>query len=33
MTAEVTLWIDYVSPYAFVAKAWAYELERDYTSP
>jgi 2-hydroxychromene-2-carboxylate isomerase len=27
---EVTLWIDYVSPYAFVAKAGAYELERDY---
>lgn len=30
MQAEVTLWTDYVSPYAFVAKAWAYELERDY---
>jgi len=30
MTAEVTLWVDYVSPYAFVAKAAAYELERDY---
>lgn len=30
MPADVTLWIDYVSPYAFVAKAWAYELERDY---
>ncbi|HEY4169671.1 MAG TPA: DsbA family protein [Reyranella sp.] len=30
MTAEVLLWSDYVSPYAFVAKAWAYELERDY---
>ena len=30
MAAEVVLWIDYVSPYAFVAKAWAYELERDY---
>lgn len=30
MTATVTLWIDYVSPYAFVAKAWAYDLERDY---
>jgi 2-hydroxychromene-2-carboxylate isomerase len=30
MTAEVLLWIDYVSPYAFVAKAGAYELERDY---
>src|SRR5262245_4609957 len=30
MPAEVTLWIDYVSPYAFVAKAWAYELEKDY---
>ena len=30
MPAEITLWIDYVSPYAFVAKAGAYELERDY---
>lgn len=30
MRADVRLWIDYVSPYAFVAKAWAYELERDY---
>jgi 2-hydroxychromene-2-carboxylate isomerase len=30
MTADVILWSDYVSPYAFVAKAWAYELERDY---
>lgn len=30
MPAEVTLWSDYVSPYAFVAKAGAYELERDY---
>jgi 2-hydroxychromene-2-carboxylate isomerase len=30
MTPEVLLWSDYVSPYAFVAKAWAYELERDY---
>jgi len=30
MTADVTLWIDYVSPYAFVAKAGAYELEKDY---
>lgn len=30
MTALVTLWVDYVSPYAFVAKAWAYDLERDY---
>ncbi len=28
--AEVVLWIDYVSPYAFVAKAGAYDLERDY---
>ena len=27
---EVILWSDYVSPYAFVAKAWAYALERDY---
>ena len=30
MTAIVTLWIDYVSPYAYVAKAWAHELERDW---
>jgi 2-hydroxychromene-2-carboxylate isomerase len=30
VTASVTLWVDYVSPYAFVAKAWAYDLERDY---
>lgn len=30
MTASVRVWIDYVSPYAFVAKAWAYDLERDY---
>jgi len=30
MPAEVLLWIDYVSPYAFVAKAGAYALERDY---
>jgi 2-hydroxychromene-2-carboxylate isomerase len=30
MAAEVTIWIDYVSPYAFVAKASAYELEQDY---
>ena len=30
MPAEVRLWVDYVSPYAFVAKASAYELERDY---
>lgn len=29
MTA-VILWSDYVSPYAFVAKAWAYALEADY---
>jgi 2-hydroxychromene-2-carboxylate isomerase len=28
--AKVVLWSDYVSPYAFVAKAWAYELEADY---
>lgn len=28
--AKVILWSDYVSPYAFVAKAWAYELEADY---
>jgi 2-hydroxychromene-2-carboxylate isomerase len=30
MPAKVTFWIDYVSPYAFVAKAGAYELEKDY---
>jgi 2-hydroxychromene-2-carboxylate isomerase len=30
MPADVTLWIDYVSPYAFVAKAGAYRLEADY---
>jgi 2-hydroxychromene-2-carboxylate isomerase len=30
MPADVTLWSDYVSPYAFVAKAWAYQLAADY---
>ena len=30
MTAEIILWSDYVSPYAFVAKARGYELEADY---
>jgi 2-hydroxychromene-2-carboxylate isomerase len=30
MRAEVRVWSDYVSPYAFVAKAWAYQLETDY---
>jgi 2-hydroxychromene-2-carboxylate isomerase len=30
VNAEVTLWSDYVSPYAFVAKAGAYGLEVDY---
>jgi 2-hydroxychromene-2-carboxylate isomerase len=30
MIAEIILWSDYVSPYAFVAKAWAYALEQDY---
>ena len=30
MSAKVIAWIDYVSPYAYVAKAWAYELERDW---
>ncbi|WIM12172.1 DsbA family protein [Enhydrobacter sp.] len=30
MPAEIVLWSDYVSPYAFVAKAWAYALEADY---
>jgi len=30
VTATVILWSDYVSPYAFVAKAWAYALEADY---
>lgn len=29
MAASITLWSDYVSPYAFVAKAWAYELEAE----
>jgi 2-hydroxychromene-2-carboxylate isomerase len=27
---EILLWSDYVSPYAFVAKAAAYQLEADY---
>ena len=27
---SIVLWSDYVSPYAFVAKAWAYALEDDY---
>lgn len=26
----VIVWSDYISPYAFVAKAWAYALEADY---
>jgi 2-hydroxychromene-2-carboxylate isomerase len=30
VTTRVTVWNDYVSPYAFVAKAWAYQLEADY---
>jgi 2-hydroxychromene-2-carboxylate isomerase len=30
MPANLTLWVDYVSPYAFVAKAGAYQLEADY---
>jgi len=30
MPAEVVLWSDYVSPYAFVARTWAYDLEKDY---
>jgi 2-hydroxychromene-2-carboxylate isomerase len=30
MPGRVTFWIDYVSPYAFVAKAGAYDLEKDY---
>lgn len=29
----IVVWTDYVSPYAFVAKAWAYELEADYEIP
>lgn len=29
----IVLWTDYVSPYAFVAKAWAYQLEADYDIP
>jgi 2-hydroxychromene-2-carboxylate isomerase len=28
--SDIVLWNDYVSPYAFVAKAWAYELEQDF---
>ncbi|UYN93810.1 MAG: DsbA family protein [Enhydrobacter sp.] len=30
MPATVVLWSDYVSPYAYVAKAWAYALEADF---
>jgi 2-hydroxychromene-2-carboxylate isomerase len=30
MPANVVLWSDYVSPYAYVAKAWAYELEAEF---
>ena len=30
MPVRVRLWVDYVSPYAFVAKAAAYQLEQDY---
>jgi 2-hydroxychromene-2-carboxylate isomerase len=30
VSSTVVLWSDYVSPYAFVAKAWAYALEADY---
>jgi 2-hydroxychromene-2-carboxylate isomerase len=30
VTSTVVLWSDYVSPYAFVAKAWAYALEADH---
>jgi 2-hydroxychromene-2-carboxylate isomerase len=30
VSTKVVLWSDYVSPYAFVARAWAYELEADY---
>ena len=26
----IIVWSDYISPYAFVAKAWAYALEADY---
>lgn len=29
----IVVWTDYVSPYAFVAKAWTYELEADYETP
>jgi 2-hydroxychromene-2-carboxylate isomerase len=29
MPTSVTLWSDYVSPYAYIAKKWAYELEAD----
>jgi hypothetical protein len=30
VSAPVVLWRDYVSPYAFVAKAAAYAVETDY---
>ncbi len=30
MPTSVVVWSDYISPYAFVAKAWAYQLEADY---
>jgi 2-hydroxychromene-2-carboxylate isomerase len=30
MPAKIAVWSDYVSPYAFVAKAEAYRLEEDY---
>ena len=29
----IVVWTDYVSHYAFVAKAWAYELEADFEIP
>jgi 2-hydroxychromene-2-carboxylate isomerase len=29
-STPVVLWSDYVSPYAFIAKAWAYALADDY---
>src|SRR5260370_41962322 len=30
MAHNVTLYIDYKRPYAYLAKAWAYELEREF---
>jgi 2-hydroxychromene-2-carboxylate isomerase len=30
VSGSLIVWTDYVSPYAFVAKAWIYDLEADY---